>query len=94
MAERKEIIRRRLVLYGWVQGVGLRYRARHAAERFGCTGWVHNEYDGSVTLELQGSREAVDEVLMSLERGAYVRIENLERVDLPVEPQERGFHIH
>ena len=93
MAERKEIIRRRLVLYGWVQGVGLRYRARHAAERFGCTGWVRNEYDGSVTLELQGSREAVDEVLMSLERGAYVRIENLERVDLPVEPQERGFHI-
>jgi len=94
VAERKEIIRRRLVLYGWVQGVGLRYRARHAAERFGCTGWVRNEYDGSVTLELQGSREAVDEVLMSLERGAYVRIENLERVDLPVEPQERGFHIH
>ena len=26
-----------ITFYGWVQGVGFRYRARHAAELYGCT---------------------------------------------------------
>ena len=43
--------RRHISFYGWVQGVGFRYRARHAAELYGCTGWVRNEWDGSVTME-------------------------------------------
>ena len=91
MAE-SAVIRRRLVLYGWVQGVGLRYRARHAAERFGCTGWVRNEYDGSVILELQGTRDAIEQVLLAIERGSYVRIENFESFDLPPDRDERGFY--
>lgn len=37
------IVRRHITFYGWVQGVGFRYRARHAAELYGCTGWVRNE---------------------------------------------------
>ena len=44
--------RRHISFYGWVQGVGFRYRARHAAELYGCTGWVRNEWDGSVTMEM------------------------------------------
>lgn len=91
MAE-SAVVRRRLVLYGWVQGVGLRYRARHAAERFGCTGWVRNEYDGSVILELQGTRDAIEQVLLAIERGSYVRIENFESFDLPPDRDERGFY--
>ena len=50
------MIRKRIVFSGWVQGVGFRYRARHAAELLGATGWVRNEYDGSVTMEIQGVR--------------------------------------
>ncbi|MBR6351839.1 MAG: acylphosphatase, partial [Firmicutes bacterium] len=42
------IIRRHIVFYGWVQGVGFRWRARNAAQAVGVTGWVRNEYDGSV----------------------------------------------
>lgn len=34
------MIRRHITFYGWVQGVGFRYRARHAAELYGCTGWA------------------------------------------------------
>ena len=49
------MIRKRIVFHGWVQGVGFRYRARHAAEHLGATGWVRNEYDGSVTMEIQGT---------------------------------------
>ena len=50
---REDMIRRRIVFYGWVQGVGFRYRARHAASLYGSTGWVRNEWNGSVTM---GSR--------------------------------------
>ena len=42
---------------GQVQGVGFRYRARYAAQTLDLTGWVENEDDGSVTLEVQGDPE-------------------------------------
>ena len=85
------MVRKRIRLQGWVQGVGLRYRARHAAEHFGCTGWVRNEWDGSVVLELQGAEEAIDQVLLAIERGRYVRIENMEVGTVPLCAEERGF---
>ncbi len=88
---RNEVIRRHLVLYGAVQGVGLRYRAKHAAQLFGCTGWVRNEWDGSVTMELQGEEENIDRVILAIERGSYVRIENLEVRSIPVIGEERDF---
>ncbi len=55
------MIRKRIVFSGWVQGVGFRWRARQAAQLFDCTGWVKNEYDGSVTMEIQGSEEQIDQ---------------------------------
>ena len=84
-------IRKRIVFHGWVQGVGFRYRARHAAELYGCTGWVRNEADGSVTMEIQGTEAQIDQVILAIERGAYVRIENMEVRSLPPDPDERGF---
>ena len=52
-------VRRRYSIEGQVQGVGFRYRARYAAQSLGLTGWVENEDDGSVTLEVQGGGLAV-----------------------------------
>ena len=49
------------------------YRARHAAEMFGCTGWCRNELDGSVTMEIQGEEEKIDRVILAIEAGRYVR---------------------
>ena len=49
-------IRRRWRFTGTVQGVGFRYYARAAALHLGLTGWVANNWDGSVTLEAQGER--------------------------------------
>ena len=59
--------RKHIVFYGWVQGVGFRYRARHAADLYGCTGWVRNEYDGSVSMEIQGEEENIDKVILAIE---------------------------
>ena len=83
--------RKHITFYGWVQGVGFRYRARHAAELYGCTGWVRNEWDGTVTMEIQGEPENIDRVIMSIKAGRYVRIENMDSRTIPVEPKERGY---
>ena len=83
--------RKHITFYGWVQGVGFRYRARHAAELYGCTGWVRNEWDGSVTMEIQGTEEAIGKVIQAIEAGKDVRIENMESRMIPVDPEERGF---
>ncbi len=85
------MIRKRIVFSGWVQGVGFRYRARHAAELLGATGWVRNEYDGSVTMEIQGTEEQIDCVIQAIERGRYVKIENMDVRTIPVVPHEQGF---
>ena len=71
----KNMTRKHINFYGWVQGVGFRYRARHAASLYGCTGWVRNEWDGSVTMEIQGTEENIDKVILAIKRGGYVRIE-------------------
>lgn len=85
------MIRKRIVFSGWVQGVGFRYRARRAADLLGATGWVRNEYDGSVTMEIQGTEEQIDGVIQAIGRGRYVKIENMDVRTIPVIPHEQGF---
>lgn len=86
------MLRRRLQFYGWVQGVGFRYRAYYAANRFGVTGWVCNCSDGSVRMEVQGKEADIDAMILAIEQGSYVRIENFSSRTIPVR-EERGFSI-
>ena len=85
------MIRKHITFTGAVQGVGFRWRARQAANMFRCTGWCRNEWDGSVTMEIQGAEHAIDSVILAIERGTYVRVERIEQKKIPVEPDERGF---
>ena len=86
-----DIARKHISFYGDVQGVGFRFRARHAAENFGATGWVKNEYDGSVSMEIQGTQEQIDKVIMTIERGTFIHIVNIEQEIVPVEQGEHYF---
>ena len=52
-------VRRRYSIEGQVQGVGFRWTSQRVAFDLGLTGWVRNEPDGSVSMELQGPSEAV-----------------------------------
>ena len=85
------MVRRHIVFRGWVQGVGFRYRARHAASLYGCTGWVRNEWDGSVTMEIQGTPEQIEQVIRAIRAGRFVRIEDMESREMSPEEEERGF---
>lgn len=84
------MIRKHIVFYGLVQGVGFRYRARHAADLYGCTGWCRNEWDGSVVMEIQGEEENIDRVIRTIEAGRYVSISHMEAKRIPL-ADERGF---
>ncbi|MBQ6374602.1 MAG: acylphosphatase [Clostridia bacterium] len=84
------MIRLHIVFTGYVQGVGFRYRARHAASLYGCTGWVRNEWDGSVTMEIQGEAADIDRVIRAIGAGRYVEIEGMSSRQVPLE-DERGF---
>ena len=85
--------RKHIVFSGSVQGVGFRYRARHAADLYGCTGWVRNEWDGSVTMEIQGEEEAIDRVILAIEAGRYVEILNMAVRTVEIDPDERSFRV-
>ncbi|MBR4443354.1 MAG: acylphosphatase [Clostridia bacterium] len=85
------VIRKRIRFHGLVQGVGFRYRARHAASAAGATGWVRNDLGGTVSMEIQGTEAQIDQVIGMIERGTYVRIESMEEKRIPVDEGERGF---
>lgn len=85
-------IRKHIIFYGRVQGVGFRYRAMYAAESYGVSGWVHNLYDGSVEMEAEGTERDIDNMIMAIEKGSYVSIEDMSVKNIPVE-NSRYFEI-
>lgn len=92
MSEYEEkVIRKTITVYGAVQGVGFRYRAIHAAGLVGATGWVKNNVDGSVSMEIQGTEQQIDKVFLMIEQGSYVSISNMTAKTIPVLGDERGF---
>lgn len=87
------IIRKEIRFTGAVQGVGFRYRAKYAASGCGVTGWVKNEWDGSVIMEAQGTEEQINEMLKLINEGSYIRIDRMEYHEIPLDEKERGFHV-
>jgi acylphosphatase len=62
MQHDRDVIRRRVVVTGRVQGVGYRIGVARQAVSAGVTGFARNRADGSVVVELEGPREAVGRV--------------------------------
>ena len=88
----EEIIRRRYRFYGQVQGVGFRYRARYAAQLLGVTGWAENEWDGTVTMEAQGTEAQLDRMVPTITAGSrWIEIQRTEVTRIPVKKGEYGF---
>jgi acylphosphatase len=81
---------------GRVQGVGYRRWAVAKAEEIGgVSGWVHNDYDGSVLLRLYGEESHIDLMIAACEQGpSWGRVDKLEfvvgRISSFLPPVEMG----
>ncbi|MGH2840640.1 MAG: acylphosphatase [Solirubrobacteraceae bacterium] len=55
-----EVVARRVVVHGRVQGVFFRDSTRREARRRGLAGWVRNRADGTVEAHFEGASEDVE----------------------------------
>ena len=86
-------IRESIDFYGRVQGVGFLYKLGYLAQMYSVTGWARNEYDGSVSTELQGLEEDIDKIIQALYNDRYIEIDNIRRRRIPFAEDERSFGI-
>ena len=84
------VIRIHYHFVGRVQGVGFRYTAYYSATRHGVTGFVKNEDDGSVTMEAQGTPEAM---MRQIKESRWIHIESSSPRRIPPVPKEREFKV-
>ncbi len=74
MAERT---RAHIIVKGTVQGVGFRWFTRNAASACGIAGWVRNKADGSVEIEAEADRDAVEAFIEKVKQGpTFARVES------------------
>ncbi|WP_330421118.1 acylphosphatase [Roseburia sp. AM59-24XD] len=57
------------------------------------TGWVYNEDDGTVLMEVQGDEASIDQMLQLLQNDRYIDIVDMDMKQLVVQEDERSFHI-
>ena len=88
------IIRKHIRFYGRVQGVCFRYNSSNEARKLGLTGWVRNDYDGSVEMEAQGTSELINQLINIMKNiSQYIVIDNIEQEIIPIVQDETDFII-
>ena len=63
------MIRRRVIVHGFVQGVFFRDSTRRLAQRHGVTGWIANRSDGAVEAVFEGEVDAVERLVSFSRKG-------------------------
>ncbi len=77
-------VRRHIVFYGYVQGVGFRWKARSTASRLGVSGWVRNLDDGSVEMEAEGTERDIEDLISALEDHRWGSVDRIESEYVPI----------
>ncbi len=90
-----ERVRQKIRFHGQVQGVGFRFTVQMAARDHFVTGWVKNEYDGSVTAEMQGFVKDIRKVIRDTQtHSRFIRIDRIENESIPVDVHETDFRTY
>ena len=82
-------IRKHFVFHGRVQGVGFRYTAKYLAQSLEL---VRNEYDGTVTMEVQGREALINKLLVGLNNDRFITVDWIDTEEIPLE-EERSFRV-
>jgi acylphosphatase len=91
-----EAFARRVIVEGFVQGVGYRDFVRRAALRLGVSGWVRNRADGTVEALISAAPEKLEAMLAAMRDGPPgAEVTNLRLADPGVgeNPKARSFTI-
>lgn len=73
-----------LTVGGRVQGVGFRWWTRSLAAELGLCGWVRNEPDGTVRIEVDGDDASLSRFTSALQSGPPgARVEEVEVREIP-----------
>jgi acylphosphatase len=87
------MIRRRVIVHGFVQGVFFRDTVRRRAVASGVSGWVRNNADGTVEAVFEGEGDEVERFVELCREGP--RDSRVDRVDVVAEDPEgtTGFRV-
>jgi acylphosphatase len=87
------VVREQVRYVGRVQGVGFRATARDIAREHAVTGWVRNEPDATVLMQVQGAKEEVARFRAALRERMQRCIEHEHAGLIQPVAQEAGFAI-
>lgn len=90
---RSNVIRQRIIFAGRVQGVGFRATAKAIARNHTVTGWVRNEDNGTVLLEVQGEPAVVEAFVLELNRDMAKFIKTSASAEIAAVSDEPDFSI-
>jgi acylphosphatase len=87
------VIRRHVIVHGFVQGIFFRDTVRRRALAAGVAGWVRNNRDGTVEAVFEGAPEAVEQLVAFCREGP--RGARVDRIETLAEDTEgvSGFRI-
>ena len=88
-----ERIAKHIIFVGRVQGVGFRFTAFHAANRYRLTGMVRNVSDGTVEMLAQGRDEDIDNCIRDIEESLVGYISETRVEEAQLNPQYEEFKI-
>lgn len=90
----QDIVARRFIISGLVQGVGYRFFAMRAAARHHMRGLVRNLPEGRVEVTAEGDRNAMADFKSELATGPLMaEVFDIEETDLPVTGRFPDFRI-
>ena len=87
------LVRRRVIYSGRVQGVFFRATSQEISRRFKIVGFVRNMPDGTVELEVQGPAEQVEEFLTAVHEEYRANITSADIEDAQLRQDEASFEI-
>lgn len=76
----------RLTIHGKVQGVGFRYYTQQKAQELNLEGWVKNQPDGTVYVETEGKKQAIESFIDWCKMGpAMAQVRLVQQQEIPLQ---------
>ncbi|WP_040535128.1 acylphosphatase [Schleiferilactobacillus shenzhenensis] len=84
-----------LHVFGRVQGVGFRWLTKMVADQLGVTGFVKNEFDGSVYIEAAGEEEPLTKFIGAIKASPTPsgKVDRVDEKELSPLPSYHGFKV-